>query len=40
MNYVRNRDKTYEQMESAVWEGNRAVEFMMRQGEPEQKPGK
>jgi hypothetical protein len=30
MNYGRNRDKTYEQMESAVWEGNRAVELMMR----------
>jgi hypothetical protein len=30
MNYARNRDTSYEQMESAVWEGNRAVEFMMR----------
>ena len=40
MNYSRNKDKTYEQMESAVWEGNRAVEFMMRPGDPEQKPGK
>jgi hypothetical protein len=30
MNYGRNRDKTYEQMESAVWEGNRAVELMVR----------
>ncbi len=35
MNYGRNRDKTYEQMESAVWEGNRAVEFMMRSGTAE-----
>jgi hypothetical protein len=34
MNYGRNRDKTYEQMESAVWEGNRAVEFMMRSPQP------
>ena len=30
MNYVRNADATYEQMESAVWEGNRAVELMVR----------
>ena len=29
MNYARNRDKTYEQMESAVWEGNKAVELMV-----------
>ncbi len=34
MNYGRNRDATYEQMESAVWEGNRAVEFMMRTPQP------
>jgi len=39
MNYGRNRDKSYEQMESAVWEGNRAVEFMMRPGDTAQKPG-
>ncbi|MEP7305422.1 MAG: hypothetical protein ABJA98_07905 [Acidobacteriota bacterium] len=38
MNYSRNRDKTYEQMESAVWEGNRAVEFMMRPGDGARKP--
>ena len=30
MNYARNTDATYEQMESAVWEGNRAVELMVR----------
>ena len=30
MNYGRNADPTYEQMESAVWEGNRAVELMVR----------
>jgi hypothetical protein len=40
MNYGRNRDKTYEQMESAVWEGNRAVEFMMRTPPPGQKAAK
>jgi len=40
MNYGRNRDKTYEQMESAVWEGNRAVEFMMRTPAPGQKAAK
>jgi len=34
MNYGRNRDKSYEQMESAIWEGNRAVEFMMRAPQP------
>jgi len=34
MNYGRNRDKSYEQMESAIWEGNRAVEFMMRTPQP------
>jgi len=30
MNYGRNKEKGYEQMESAVWEGNRAVELMVR----------
>lgn len=30
MNYGRNADPTYEQMESAIWEGNRAVELMVR----------
>jgi hypothetical protein len=30
MNYVRNDDPAYEQMESAVWEGNRATELMIR----------
>jgi hypothetical protein len=30
MNYARNNEPGYEQMESAVWEGNRAVEFMLR----------
>ena len=30
MNYVRNKEPGYEQMESAVWEGNRAVELMLR----------
>ncbi len=40
MNYGRNRDKTFEQMESAVWEGNRAVEFMMRTPSPRQKAAK
>jgi hypothetical protein len=30
MNYGRNKDQGYEQMESAVWEGNRAVELMVR----------
>jgi len=34
MNYGRNRDKGYEQMESAVWEGNRAVELMMHAAAP------
>jgi hypothetical protein len=29
MNYSRNRDAAYEQMESAIWEGNRAVGLMM-----------
>jgi hypothetical protein len=36
MNYRRNGDKTFEQMESAVWEGNRAVEFMIRPGDSAQ----
>jgi hypothetical protein len=36
MNYARNRDKTYEQMESAVWEGNKAVELMVH---PKGTPG-
>jgi hypothetical protein len=40
MNYGRSRDKTYEQMESAIWEGNRAVEFMMRTPPPAQKAAK
>jgi hypothetical protein len=40
MNYGRNRDKSFEQMESAVWEGNRAVEFMMRTPPPGQKAAK
>lgn len=30
MNYGRNTQAGYEQMESAVWEGNRAVELMVR----------
>jgi hypothetical protein len=30
MNYGRNKEAGYEQMESAVWEGNRAVELMVR----------
>jgi hypothetical protein len=30
MNYGRNKEQGYEQMESAVWEGNRAVELMVR----------
>ena len=34
MNYVRNKEAGYEQMESAVWEGNRAVEFMLRKDHP------
>jgi hypothetical protein len=34
MNYVRNKEEGYEQMESAVWEGNRAVEFMLRKDHP------
>jgi hypothetical protein len=29
MNYRRNKQKGYEQMESAVWEGNRATELMV-----------
>jgi hypothetical protein len=36
MNYGRNKEKGYEQMESAVWEGNRAVEFMVH---PKGTPG-
>lgn len=34
LNYGRNTDPTYEHMESAVWEGNRAVELIVR---PKQK---
>jgi hypothetical protein len=34
LNYARNTDPTYEHMESAVWEGNRAVELIVR---PKQK---
>ena len=30
LTYARNQDPTYEQLESAVWEGNRAVELMVR----------
>ena len=30
MNYGRNKEAGYEQMESAVWEGNRAVDLMVR----------
>lgn len=30
MNYGRNMDPAYEQLESAVWEGNRAVELIVR----------
>jgi hypothetical protein len=36
MNYVRNGDPDFEQMESAVWEGNRATELMIR---PKSAPG-
>jgi hypothetical protein len=36
MNYRRNKEEGYEQMESAVWEGNRAVELMVR---PKGTPG-
>ena len=34
MNYVRNKDAGYEQMESAVWEGNRSVDLMLRKDQP------
>ena len=40
MNYRRNTDPGYEQMESAVWEGNRSVELMMRPGDEAAKTGK
>jgi hypothetical protein len=30
MNYAREKDDGYEQLEHAVWEGNRSVEFMVR----------
>ena len=30
MNYTREKEEGYEQLESAVWEGNKSVEFMMR----------
>ncbi len=30
MNYGRNKEPGYEQMESAIWEGNKAVELMVR----------
>ena len=30
MNYAREKEEGYEQLESAVWEGNKSVEFMMR----------
>jgi hypothetical protein len=36
MNYRRNKEEGYEQMESAVWEGNRAVELMVH---PKSAPG-
>jgi len=30
MNYAREKDEGYEQLEHAVWEGNKSVEFMVR----------
>lgn len=30
MNYAREKEEGYEQLEHAVWEGNKSVEFMMR----------
>jgi hypothetical protein len=38
LHLVKNNDATYEQMESAVWEGNKAVEFMMRAPTPPPAP--
>jgi hypothetical protein len=30
LNFVRNADAGYEQLEHAVWEGNKSVELMVR----------
>jgi hypothetical protein len=30
MNYTREKDAGYEQLEHAVWEGNKSVELMLR----------
>jgi hypothetical protein len=38
LHLVRNNDPSYEQMESAVWEGNKAVEFMLRTPPPATTP--
>ena len=34
MNYVRNKEAGYEQMESAGWEGTRSVDLMLRKDQP------